>query len=292
MKKIGIKIVVLGTILAIFPAYSMTRWAGLKKIFPRWQKPISLVPTNQSNAFQAKKTFMQSVLEKYPSLTPISNTYQKIETQLQSLLVSPSFLSRMAFTFMTGIPIFVIDFTGWAASGKKLFAQIMGKKLSFNLVYQKNPLRLTQSNKDELMIRLEKLANLSSFEKQLKQHDYEEDVRIGKKSAEALLQAEAWLFGSTYRDAIPNAETIDDIALLYESASMWLRSRIESGLYDDVANLEIEYDRIDQQAEKIIAQYDEQSIPIAKQYLQDMRQDFKDRFSQWLDERQKIIVTG
>ena len=286
MKRIVIKIVVLACFFVVFPAHNMTRWGSLKnKIFSGRQKPISLMPINQSNVFETKKTLTQNILEKYPSLTYLSNTYQKMEDRLQYLPISPSFLSRMAFTFMTGIPTFFIDLPAWASWGKKLFAHMSAKKLSFNQVYQKNPFRLEESNKDELLIRLEKLANLSVAEKEIKQNSYQEEVELGEKA-----QAQAWFFGSMYRDAIHNAETIDDIALLYESASMWLRLRIESGLYDDAHSLETELDRVDQHVEKILSKYDEQSIPTVKKYLQDLRQDYKDSFVQWFEGRQQVNV--
>jgi hypothetical protein len=213
----------------------------------------------------------------------MSDAYQKIEDRLPALSINLMGMSRMTFAAITVIPIFRINFTAWAAFGRKLFAQIMGDKLSFNQVYQKDLLRLKLSDIDDLFIRLEKLAQLSISEKKTKQYEYETEARMGEPS-----QAKAWIFGSTYRDAIHNAKTIDDIALLYESASTWLRSRIESGLYDDVANLNTEFDRIEPQVETIMNKYDEQSALVVKQYLKDMRQDFYDRFIQWLEGRKKI----
>jgi len=287
MKKIGIKIVVMVMLLYIFPnifpGQSTQRlWMGAFKRLST--KPISLVPTDRS-MFASKKGYYQDLWEKVSSLKSIFYP-EKIQDRLPSLSISPIGVGRMTFTLMTGIPTFAINFTAWASYGKKLFSKIMGKKLIFTQVYQKNLLDLKQSDKDKLLVRLEKLANLSISEKKTKQYEYEAEVSMGKEP-----QAEAWLFGSTYRDAIHDAETIDDLALLYEAATTWLRLRIESGLYDDVANLEIEFDRIDQQVEKIMDQYDEQSIPVAKQYVKDMRQDLKDKFVQWLDDRQKVITT-
>ena len=289
-------IIAIGVLIVMMSIFSLNSMARLRNYFKsavssnqtlKNMRPS--LPTSMSSLNTVPiKNMLPDALQRTIQPEMLSSAYQKLQNQLP-FSIKPFDLSLMVFGMMIGLPIgLMIDFnSAYNRLRKVALAAGVMKKTSFAATYPRNISGVIVPSQDELLEQLDTLADLTLSQKTFvdESHKHEAESEKGKKS-----QADAWLFGYVYREAIRKAINFDDIVLLYQSAFTWLHLRIQSGLKNTVADLDAEFNRIAQQETEALIVYDEKSIPVVKKYWQDLRDDLRSKFEKELEMRQKDIL--
>lgn len=151
-------------------------------------------------------------------------------------------------------------------------------KPNFTAHYRKeNRTRYTQ---EELLEKLEQLGNLSYGKEYSLQENYQHELEYGDKD-----QAQAWLFGARYKEAMRHIQTVAEIELMYEAIVMWFRLQAQAGLLVTPEQVRVELNKLAAKESEIINAYDTQSMAVLHKYLSDMKNDLYNEFRQWFDAR-------